>query len=112
MVPRIRQIQIQNYRSLEKAVVDLEPFTAFVGPNGAGKSNFVNALVFVQESLSHGIESASKARGSSLFQPRWSITQDDVRVGFRFLLDLAEGTRADYAFELLPEEIRTLPCRS
>jgi predicted ATPase len=99
MVPRIRQIQIQNYRSIERAVVDLEPFTAFVGPNGAGKSNFVNALMFVQESLSHGIETAAKARGDSLLQPRRATTKN-VRVGFRFLLDLADGVSADYAFEI------------
>lgn len=99
MVPRIRQIQIQNYRSIERAVVDLEPFTAFVGPNGAGKSNFVDALAFVQESLSHGIESAAKARGSSLFYPRWMLTEE-VHIGFRFLLHLAEDASADYAFEI------------
>jgi predicted ATPase len=99
MVPRIRQVQIQNYKSIERAVVDLEPFTAFVGPNGAGKSNFVDALAFVQECLSLGLEGASKAHGGSLFFPRWTLGKE-VHVGFRFLLDLAGGSKADYAFEI------------
>jgi predicted ATPase len=99
MMPRIRQIQIQSYRSIESAVVDLEPFTAFVGPNGAGKSNFVDALVFVQESVAQGIENATRSRGSSLFFPRWMLLEK-IRVGFRLLLDLAAGGSADYAFEI------------
>jgi len=99
MAPRIRQVQIQNYKSIERAVVDLEPFTAFVGPNGAGKSNFVDALAFVQECVSHGIENAIKSRGIPFFFPRWMRT-GEVRVGFRFLLDLPGGSSADYAFEI------------
>jgi predicted ATPase len=100
MAPRIRQIQIQNYKSIERAVVNLEPFTVLVGPNGAGKSNFLDALAFVQEVLSNGIESASRPRGSSLFFSRWMLTHREVHVGFRFLIDLGGGGEADYAFEI------------
>lgn len=99
MVPRIRQIQIQNFKSIERAVVDLEPFTVFVGPNGSGKSNFVEALAFVQECLSHGVESAFKVHHGALLLPRWRLTAE-VRVGFRFLLDLGDGNDADYGFEI------------
>jgi predicted ATPase len=97
MVPRIRQVQIQNYKSIGQAVVDLEPFTAFVGPNGAGKSNFVDALAFVQECLSTGIGQPWWRRGSVV--PGWSHSKE-VCVGFRFLLELAGGASADYAFEI------------
>ncbi len=63
MVPRIRMVQIKNYKSLAAVSVELEPFTVFVGANGSGKSNFIDALAFVQESLSESVEIAFKRRG-------------------------------------------------
>jgi AAA15 family ATPase/GTPase len=59
MIPRIRLVQIKNYKSLAAVSVELEPLTVFVGPNGSGKSNFLDALAFVQECLS---ETTRKAR--------------------------------------------------
>lgn len=101
MAPRIRQVQIQNYKSIERAVVDLEPFTAFVGPNGAGKSNFVDALAFVQECVSASLDRAMDARGStSVFSRTRGNGQDQKRLGFRLLVELAEDHVADYSFEI------------
>src|SRR5262245_40169767 len=101
MVPRIRQVQIQNYKSIERAVVDLEPFTVFVGPNGAGKSNFVDALAFVQECLAESLEQAMDARGGiSVFSRTRENGQEQDRLGFRFLVEIQEGHIADYAFEI------------
>ena len=101
MIPRIRQIQIQNYKSIERAVVDLEPFTVFVGPNGAGKSNFGDALMFVQECLSQSLERATAERGGvSVVSRTHTNGQDQPRLGFRLLVDLAEDRLADYSFEI------------
>jgi predicted ATPase len=101
MIPRIRQIQIRNYKSLQRAVVDLEPFTVLVGPNGAGKSNFLDALMFVQECLWTSFEAALDRRGGQ--SGITNVTQESLSVGVRFLLDLSEGTRADYSLELQPQ---------
>ena len=98
MFPRIRQVQIRNYKSLEHAVVDLAPFTALVGPNGAGKSNFVDALSFAQDLVSHSLDVALLShRGYSLL-PRWLWEGADV--GFRFSIELSEEKMADYGFEI------------
>lgn len=98
MFPRIRQAQIRNYRSLENVTVDLASFTALVGPNGAGKSNFVDALTFARDCVSHSLDSAVLLhRGLSLL-PRWQAGGADV--GFRFLIELPEGRTAHYAFEI------------
>jgi predicted ATPase len=99
MIPRIRQVQIQNYRSFERAVVDLEPFTVLVGPNGAGKSNFIDALAFVQECVSQSIEAAWGRHGGAEIPTRQQ--ENSVPVGFRLLFDLSERIRVDYAFEIL-----------
>jgi predicted ATPase len=97
MIPRIRQVQIKNYKSLGRVVVGLEPFTVLVGPNGAGKSNFVDALAFVQESLSHSPGRALKNRGGTRIASRWNREED---FGLRFQIDLAAGSQADYALEI------------
>ena len=99
MIPRIRQIQIQNYKSIERAVVDLEPFTVLVGPNGAGKSNFIDALAFVQECVSQSVEAAWQRHGSSEIPTRQQ--ENSVSFGFRLLFDLSERTSVDYSFEIL-----------
>ncbi len=99
MVPQIRQIQIQNFKSIERAVVDLEPFTALVGTNGAGKTNFIQALTFVQECLSLSIGEAFGRLGEISVFPRWS-SLSEIKVGFRLRVDLPEESSADYSFEI------------
>lgn len=99
MPPRIRQIQIQNYKSIERAVVDLAPFTAFVGPNGAGKSNFVDALVLVRDCLSESVEQAFQKRATTNALPRWG-ERSASKTAVRLLVDLADGQEAEYAFQV------------
>jgi predicted ATP-dependent endonuclease of OLD family len=44
-----RKVELENYRSIERASVELAPFTVLVGPNGSGKSSFADALVLVRD---------------------------------------------------------------
>ena len=83
MIPRIRLVQIKNYKSLAAVSVELEPFTVFVGPNGSGKSNFFDALAFVQECLSESVELALRHRGGiemvlGKYADRDAVRQDFV----------------------------------
>ncbi|HVR99070.1 MAG TPA: AAA family ATPase [Thermoanaerobaculia bacterium] len=102
MIPKIDQIQIRNYKSIGRAVVPLEPFTALVGPNGAGKSNFVDALSFVQDCLAESIEMAFRKRGS-LSAVRRRSGGHPVDIGLRLGLTLSEGVTAEYSFEIAAE---------
>ena len=81
---------------------DLEPFTALVGPNGAGKSNFIDALAFIKECLAQSIETAWERRGGSSIPTRQR--GEPATLGLRVLIDLAAGSTADYAFEILAED--------
>lgn len=126
MIPRIKKLQIKNYKSLASVSVDLEPFTVFVGPNGSGKSNIMDALAFVQECLVGAPETAFTNRGGigeviSRLDPRPALQlpgqsgfQDEylrqvnenslaasASLGFRVVLDLGNGLRADYSFSLV-----------
>ncbi|HEV2851279.1 MAG TPA: AAA family ATPase [Thermoanaerobaculia bacterium] len=99
MIPRIRQVQIQNYKSIERAVVDLEPFTAFVGPNGAGKSNFVDVLALVRDCLSESVEQAFRKRAATNALPRWGEHYAS-RMAVRLLVDLTDDQEAEYSFQV------------
>src|SRR5438132_13731627 len=47
----IKQIRIQNFRSIVNVTVDLDPLTVLIGRSGTGKSNFVQAIRFLRDSL-------------------------------------------------------------
>jgi predicted ATPase len=124
MIPRIRMVQVKNYKSLADVSVELGPFTVLVGPNGSGKSNFVDALSFVQECLNESVELAFRRRGgmykvfyrgdrreriglpgSGVSPEEWrdmieKRADDTAGFGFRFFLDLADDVSADYSFVL------------
>ncbi|HEX3528020.1 MAG TPA: AAA family ATPase [Thermoanaerobaculia bacterium] len=99
MAPKIRQVQIRNYKSIGRAVVDLEPFTVLVGANGTGKSNFVDALAFVQECLSHSLDQALSRRGGVRVHSPWE-SEEPALTGLRLLIELSETQLADYSFEI------------
>lgn len=100
MIPRIRQVQIKNFKSIERAVVDLAPLTVLVGPNGAGKSNFVQALAFLQQALTVGVEQTLRGRSSLLSQWLRGSSSQERLLGLRIELDLPDGGQADYAIEV------------
>lgn len=66
-----RRITIENYRSIQKATVELSPFTVVVGQNGSGKSNFADAFVFMRDVADDG-EAAVSKRGGFSSVARWT----------------------------------------
>src|SRR5438105_5741677 len=104
MIPGIRHIEIQNFKSIERAVVDLAPLTVLVGPNGAGKSNFVESLAFLQQLVSTGVEQTFQYSLDIIPQwVRWGLAgglDGEHLLGLRLELDLPDGLRAEYAVEL------------
>lgn len=91
MIPRIRRVYIQNFRSIERTVVDLETLTVLVGPNGVGKSNFVQALHWIRSFVSGG----EPPRVASI-RPRWA--HEPAPFGVEFDLDLGSDLTAKYSF--------------
>jgi len=111
MIPRIREVYIENFKSIEKARVTLEPFTVLVGQNGSGKSNFVDVLEFVRDSLTETPQLALKSRmGFQHVVSRFNV-EKGVRliignrpitnsIKIRLNIVLNEDTSGTYVFEL------------
>jgi predicted ATPase len=102
-IGRIREVQIRNYKSIGKAVVELGDLTMFVGANGVGKSNFLDALAFVSECLTDSIELAFKNRGG-LSAVRRRSGGHPTHIGLRLIVDLGPHQVADYSFEIAAEK--------
>ena len=52
----IKNIEIKNFKAIERAKVKLTPLTAFIGNNGTGKSSFLEALETFQVIVTDGLE--------------------------------------------------------
>ncbi len=59
----IKKIYISNFKSIDKANIELEPLTMFVGANASGKSNIINVLRFIENIMTGGIENAVALQG-------------------------------------------------
>ncbi len=95
----IERVRLQNYKSIKRCDVQLEPLTFLVGPNGAGKSNFLDALRFVADSLNTTIDHALRDRGGINEVRRRSGGHPNnfsIRVDFRLL----SGGTGHYAFQV------------
>lgn len=95
----LSSIAVKNYKSIASAHVSLTPFTVLVGPNGAGKSNFVDVLRFTVECLIFTVSVALQNRGGINAVRRHS-TGHPTNFGLRFDIQLTDGGRALYAFEI------------
>ncbi len=59
----LRRVRIRGYKSIASCDVTLEPLTVLVGRNGSGKSNFLDALAFLRDLMTHGAREAVKLHG-------------------------------------------------
>jgi predicted ATPase len=99
MVPHIKQVRIQNYKSIGQLSVSLDPFTVLVGPNGSGKSNFIDALSFVKDCLADSLESAFRKRGGiSAVRRRSAGHPTNIEIGI--IMDLGNSSLASYSFKI------------
>src|SRR5439155_24581090 len=61
--PFLRRVRIRGYKSIAFCDMTLAPLTVLVGRNASGKSNFVDALGFLREILTLGVNEATKRHG-------------------------------------------------
>lgn len=59
----IRQIKIENYKSIRKATIDLAPINILIGANGAGKSNLISFFELLSALYDQRLQSYILQRG-------------------------------------------------
>jgi predicted ATPase len=60
---KVNRLRIRNFKSLGDVVFYPDKFSVIIGPNNAGKTNFANALRFLSEVYSFGLETAVRRNG-------------------------------------------------
>lgn len=59
----IRQIKIENYKSIREATIDLAPINVLIGANGAGKSNLISFFELLSALYDQRLQSYILQRG-------------------------------------------------
>lgn len=60
---RLLRLEVHNYKSLRQVSFEPSALSCLVGPNASGKSNFAEALHFLSEVYSNGLEVAIGRKG-------------------------------------------------
>jgi predicted ATPase len=61
--PRIRELRLRKFRAFANSRLELSDFTVIVGRNGAGKSTLMEAFDFLQDAVTHSVQTALERRG-------------------------------------------------
>jgi predicted ATPase len=61
----IKNIQIENYKSIRKLNLDLRPINILIGENGAGKSNFLSFFEFLKSIVNAGMQRYVAEKGGA-----------------------------------------------
>jgi predicted ATPase len=106
--PFLRRVRIRGYKSIAFCDVALQPLTILVGRNASGKSNFINALAFLRDVVSFGVNEAVKRHGGqeSILCRFQSDSRVHIEVETTFsIVDKGEQWKVTYELQIeLPKE--------
>ncbi len=97
----ITRISIQHFRSIEYLNLELSDVSIFVGRNGAGKSNIIDAITFVRDALTDGLDKAVSDRHGIQSLRQWSPTRP-FNVTITLSVRVPPNGVGYYAFTLAP----------
>ena len=104
---RLVDLRISHYKNLSDiALTDIQPVTVLVGCNGVGKSNVADALRFLRDAISQGLDHAVSTRGGIGLIRQFSPTkpfQISFNFGFAENDDTAHVTRYQLTLTSLRE---------
>ena len=100
----IRRLEALNYRCLRYVDVELGRFHILVGPNASGKSTLFDAIAFLGDLVSDGLEAAVENRTSNFQALVWGRPRDGLGFELAVEFDIPDGLR-----DKLPSEKTTEP---
>ncbi len=71
----LKELRITNFRGIGEETVEFDQITVLVGRNGAGKSSVVDALRFIRDAVTVGLDDAIVHRHGMSSLRRWSPTR-------------------------------------
>ena len=95
----IRRLEALHYRCLRYVDVELGRFHILVGPNASGKSTLFDAIAFLGDLVSDGLEAAVENRTSNFQDLVWGRPRDGLGFELAVEFDIPDKLRA-----LLPPE--------
>ena len=96
----IRQIIIENYKSIHKATIDLAPINVLIGANGAGKSNLISFFELLSALYNQRLQRYILERGGIGRLLHNGLKGSDKTWGlFNF------SDRNAFCFELIPTDL-------
>lgn len=78
---RLTRLRVKNFRSIRELDILIGPLTVLVGPNGSGKSNVLDALRFMRDCFTHGLDQAVLDRKGFENIAHWAPDSDKTVVG-------------------------------
>lgn len=97
---RLSRLRIKNFRSIGEADVALGPLTVLVGPNGSGKSNVVDALRFLRDCFTKGLDQAVLDRKGIAAIRRWSAGGKTLDISLGITMGTSDQESISYDFTL------------
>ena len=95
----IRRLEALHYRCLRYVDMELGRFHILVGPNASGKSTLFDAIAFLGDLVSDGLEAAVENRTSNFQDLVWGRPRDGLGFELAVEFDIPDKLRA-----LLPPE--------
>jgi len=99
----ITQIEVENYKSIEKLTLNLGRINIFIGENGAGKSNMLEAVALAAATAAHKLDNEFLAsRGIRVTNPeqmRTNFPESDVSESIKISVMNSNGVSDRYKLE-------------
>ncbi len=84
----IRRIELKNYRIFKYISQPLEEFQILVGANATGKTTFLDAISFVSDIVSQGIDYAVSQRTANFNDLTWGGQGGSIEIALEFALPI------------------------
>lgn len=93
----LRRIEALGYRCLRQVEVELDEFQILVGPNAAGKSTLLDAVAFLGEFVTMGLQDAVRKRTSNFQDLVWNRPDHDLGCEIAVEVDLSDERKQKLA---------------
>ncbi|MET4105000.1 AAA family ATPase [Hymenobacter sp. UYP22] len=97
---RLTRLRIKNFRSIGEVDIALGPLTVLIGPNGSGKSNVVDALRFLRDCFTRGLDQAILDREGMTVLRRWTSGSKTTDISLGITVSNDAGNEMSYDFVL------------